>query len=60
MMLNTYNGKTHRRDDIIEAAGRCELGSHRMRQLQSGSTLLVFARSEEQLRRFDPPEGTSI
>jgi hypothetical protein len=59
MMLNTYNGKTHRRDDIIAAAGRCGLGSHRTRQLPSGSTLLVFARSEEPLRRFDPPGGTS-
>ena len=59
MMLNTYNGKTHRRDDIIEAAGRCGLGSHRTRQLPSGSTLLVFARSEEAMRGCDPPADTS-
>ncbi|WP_319587582.1 methyltransferase [uncultured Desulfobulbus sp.] len=54
MMLNTYNGKTHRQDDIIDAASRCGLGSHRTRQLPSGSTLLAFARAEEPLRRFDP------
>lgn len=55
MMLNTYNGRTHRLDEIVEAAGRCGLPSHRQLSLPSGTTLLVCARSEEPLQNMIKP-----
>lgn len=53
MMLNTYNGKTHRLSEIVAAAGRCGLSSQRRFSLPSGTTLLACARSDEPLRRMN-------
>lgn len=49
MMVNTYNGRTCPRAEIIALAASCGFSHHRCRQLPSGSTALIFARYPEVL-----------
>lgn len=52
MMLNTYNGRTHRLSEIVAAARRCGLPCQHRFTLPSGTTLLACARSDKSLRRM--------
>ena len=49
MMLNTYNGRTYRVEECVDMAGKSCFCCHTSHTLTSGSTLLIFARSESML-----------
>jgi hypothetical protein len=54
MMLNTFNGKTYSRQEIIEMAASCGFHHSFSKQLRSGSTALIFATDRGTLQPFQP------
>lgn len=58
MMINTYNGRTYSRSELIVMAGDCGLELRQDLALSSGSDLLVFTRCRpRESRRAMGPSG---